>query len=276
MLASFEAFARRIAAENKPAAATTPPPEAEAIAELPPPETQPGRWPLLAAIVAVAIIPTIVLAVLYTRTLTSTRELMQSNAHLASVVQEQQAQLATLQQNVRAAALQRAPIIEAALPGSAAAEPVPYGEAPLSGARLERLRDLIDGLKARNFRGKIKVATYVGEFCLTGNGIEGYSVASDELPVKRCDLVGNPFDDGLPSTQRQSLSFANLVSSARQQNGDAIKIEIDYSGRRPLVPYPEGEQLTKATAGDWNRVAAQNNRVEFVTEPAVTTSLAGS
>ena len=276
MLASFEAFARRITAENKPAAATAPQSEAEAFAELPPPEPQPSRWPLLAVIAAIAIIPTLVLAVLYTRTLTSTRDLMQSNAHLASVVQEQQAQLATLQQNVRASALLQAPAMAPAVPGSAAAEPVPYGEAPLSGARLERLRDLIDGLRARNFRGKIKVATYVGEFCLTGNGIEGYSVASDELPVKRCDLVGNPFDDGLPSTQRQSLSFANLVSSARQQNGDAIKIEIDYSGRRPMVPYPEGEQLAKATAGDWNRVAAQNNRVEFVTEPAVATSLAGS
>jgi len=271
ILASFEAFARRITADNKPAATTEP----QEVAELPPTEPPPSRWPLLAAVAAIAILPTIVLALLYSRTLNSTHDLMQSNAHLASVVEEQQSQLATLQQTVRASTQQPAATVAATTPGPGA-EPVPYGEAPLSGARLERLRELIDTLKARNFRGKIRIATYVGEFCLTGNGIEGYSVASDDLPVKRCDLVGNPFDDGLPSTQRQSLPFANLVASARQQSGDALKIEIDYSGRHPAVPYPEAEQLAKATAGDWNRIAMQNNRVEFVTEPPVDTSLTGS
>jgi len=34
------------------------------------------------------------------------------------------------------------------------------------------------------------------------------------------------------------------------------------------VPYPRGDQLAKVTAGDWNRIAAQNNRVEFAAQPA--------
>jgi CheY-like chemotaxis protein len=272
ILASFEAFARRITADNKPAAATA---DTQEVAELSPPEPPPSRWPLLLGVAAIALLPTIVLALLYTRTLNSTHDLMLSNTHLASIVEEQQSQLATLQQTARASAQQQAATVAATTPGPGA-EPVPYGEAPLSGARLERLRELLDVLKARNFRGKVKIATYVGEFCLTGNGIEGYSVASEDLPVKRCDLVGNPFDDGLPGTQRQSLPFANLVASTRQQGGGALKIEIEYAGRHPAVPYPEGEQLAKATAGDWNRVALQNNRVEFVTEPSTVTSLAGS
>jgi len=143
---------------------------------------------------------------------------------------------------------------------------VPYGETPLSGARLERLREMLDNLRNTGFHGKVKVATYVGEFCLTGNGIEGYSVAADDLPVKRCDLVGNPFDDSLTGTQRQSLDFANLIASVRQQTGDALTIEVAGGGRLPSLAYPEGEALAKATAGEWNRIAAQNNRVEFVAE----------
>src|SRR4029453_6981167 len=74
-----------------------------------------------------------------------------------------------------------------------ASEPVPYREAPLAGAPVDRLREFLAGLKADGFHGTVKVATYIGEFCLTGNGIEGYSIAADEMPLKRCDMVGNPF-----------------------------------------------------------------------------------
>jgi hypothetical protein len=86
--------------------------------------------------------------------------------------------------------------------------------------------------------------------------------------VKRCDLVGNPFDDSLTAAQRQSLGFANLVSTIKQETEDAVTIEVAYIGRRPNVAYPDSDRSTKATAGDWNRAAALNNRVEFAALPA--------
>jgi hypothetical protein len=128
---------------------------------------------------------------------------------------------------------------------------------------------MLGQLRASNFRGKVRVATFVGDFCLTGNGIEGYSMAADDLPKQRCDLVGNPFEDSLPTAQRQSLAFANLVASLRQESGGALTVEVAHEGRRPAVPYPNAtEQLPRVTAGEWNRIAAQNNRVEFATQPA--------
>jgi hypothetical protein len=264
--ASLETLARRVIAEHTPGSSQTEPETAGSQATA----TQPTamRWPLLAAISAVAILPTVVLAVLYTRTLQSTQALTQSNAHLASVVEEQQSQLATLQQAARDATIAAAAVTATPAIPNVAREVVPYGEAPLAGARLERLRGLLADLKASGFRGKLKVATYVGEFCLTGNGIEGYSMAADDLPVRRCDLVGNPFEDGLTNAQRQSLGFANLVSSMGQQTADAVTIEVANAGRLPNVTYPEGEALAKTTAGEWNHIAAQNNRVEFVPEGA--------
>jgi hypothetical protein len=33
------------------------------------------------------------------------------------------------------------------------------------------------------------------------------------------------------------------------------------------VPYLDGERLNQATAGEWNRIAAQNNRVDFAAIP---------
>jgi CheY-like chemotaxis protein len=266
VLASLEAFARRIATEMKPAAAPTPPPEP---IELPPPPPPPSRWPLVAAIAALALLPTVVLAVLHMRTLDTLNDLARSNTRLNEYVQEQQLQLASLRQAIQGREAQAAaPVARAAAAEDVESEPVPYGEAPLGGARLERMRDMITQLKAGGFHGTLRVATYVGEFCLVGNGIEGYSMAADDLPASRCDLRGNPFDDGLSAAQRQSLPFANLVASLRQDKTDQLRVEVEHEGRKPVVPYPRGDQLAKVTAGDWNKIAAQNNRVEFAAQPA--------
>jgi CheY-like chemotaxis protein len=267
VLASLEAFARRIGTEMKPAA--TPPPPPEPIEAQPPPPP-PSRWPLVAAIAALALLPTFVLAVIHTRTLDAMNELAQSNTRLAAFAEEQQLQLAALRQAVQGREVQLATAASARRPAEASveSEQVPYGEAPLSGARLERLRDMIAQLKAGGFHGTLKVATFVGEFCLVGNGIEGYSMPADDLPASRCDLRGNPFDDGLSTAQRQSLPFANLVASLRQDKSEQLRVEVEHEGRKPAVPYPRGDQLAKVTAGDWNKIAAQNNRVEFAAQPA--------
>lgn len=261
--ASMEVLTRKIAADARPATAGEPEAMPVAPAEASPVQ-QPARWPTLAAFVAISLIPTAVLAFLHMQLQASTQALMQSNAHLASVVEEQQLQLSALQQAARAA--QSNPVAAATRPGEAQSEPVPYGEAPLAGSRLEHLRTMVEELRGGGFKGKVRASTYVGEFCLTGNGIEGYSIAAEDMPVKRCDLIGNPFDDSLTSAQRQSLGFANLVSSVQQQTGNALAIEVVNGGRAASVAYPEGEALAKATAGEWNRIAAQNNRVEFVAE----------
>ncbi len=257
--ASIEVLTRKVAAEHKPAA--EPPSAAEPIA----PARPPSRWPLMAFVVAVALLPTCVLALLFMRTQDSIRTLMQSNAHLASVVEEQQSQLFALQQAARAATSNPA-TDDADLADRLQRVTVPYGEAPLSGARLERLRAMLDDLRSKGFKGHVRATSYAGEFCLTGNGIEGYSMAADDLPVKRCDLIGNPFDDSLTAAQRQSLAFANLVSSLPQQSGNALRIEVASPSRSAILAYPEGEALARTTAGEWNRIAAQNNRVEFVAE----------
>ncbi len=259
--ASIEVLTRKIAAETRPAAAETMTATEQTFGS---PEPAPIRWPLLAAAAAVALVPTLVLAFLQLQTARSTQSLMQSNAHLASIVEEQQAQLAALQDAARVAST--VPTATMAAFATSNRETVPYGEPPLSGSRLERLREILDSLRAGGFKGRVRTTTYAGEFCLTGNGIEGYSMAADDLPVKRCDVLGNPFDDSLTAAQRQSLGFANLAASIPQETGNALSVEVAHGGRTAAVPYPEGEALTKTTAGEWNRIAAQNNRVEFTME----------
>jgi CheY-like chemotaxis protein len=270
VLASLEAFARRIGTEIKQ---TTPATESvERVAGTAPAEPAPAsspRWPLVALIVAVALLPTIVLAALYTRTLQSTQDLMRSNARLAAIVEEQHAQIVNLQQKPETLASSgSAATSQAADHSKTQTELVPYGDVPLSGARSDKLRELVTRLKSESFHGRLRIATFTGNFCLTGNGIEGYSLAADELPAKRCDQIGNPFDDGLATPQRQSLAFANQIASARRDKDAAFTIEVVHEGHQPAIAEPDPEVASKMTARELNRIAAQNNRVEFSIDAA--------
>jgi CheY-like chemotaxis protein len=139
---------------------------------------------------------------------------------------------------------------------------VPYGEDALSGPRLELLRQLLSRLAARNYAGIVEVRTFPGRFCLVGNANEGFSVAPDELAFSRCNAVGNPHEDALEPSQRESLGYANLVGEFRNATKNALDIRLtsgDTASAAMAYPQVSGT----LTAGEWNRAAAANNRLEI-------------
>ncbi|AMN48179.1 hypothetical protein ACG33_13945 [Steroidobacter denitrificans] len=287
LLASLEVFARRIDKNARQAALHAAPVQGNSAPRsvegdsgrldqvpaeggetisAPAPRSVRRRWPLAAAIAALALLPTAVLTLMQLRAQDHIHELARSNAHLTNLLAEQHAGLRELQQTLDNPPLDiAAALLEA--PRKVATANVPYGEAPLAGARLERLREMIAALQSAGFEGRLRIATFTGEFCLTGNSMEGYSLAADDTPLQRCDLVGNPFEDALTAAQRQSLAFANLIASTQQET-TALTFDIHYEGRKPSVPYPDSGKSAQLSAGEWNRIAAQNNRVEFIALPA--------
>jgi CheY-like chemotaxis protein len=263
MLATFEAFARRMSSEIKEMTRVASPPPAE---PLPPPPVGIPWWPV-ALTALLAVVPSVILGFLYWQSIGTT-------AALASSLAETKAQLASAEAAVLAAAApdgdsdgSDAGTVGSSPPsGPLAVEYVPYGETPLAEARLDRLRGLAATLEAQGFRGSIVVESYVGDFCLTGGAGEGFAVADAALPSQQCDLVGNPFEDAISPAQRQSVDFANFAATLRRRTGGAIVVDAVSAGRRNPVEYPE--QREGSTAGEWNAVAAQNNRVEFRLVPA--------
>ncbi len=146
-------------------------------------------------------------------------------------------------------------------------EPVPYGELPFDHSRVDVLRDVLSKLEAQGFRGVVKVTSSPGIFCLTGDVADGFAPAAASLPLSKCDLVGNPFEDSLSGQQRESLSFANLVAGVRQRTAGAINVVTEYAASpHAVVAYPPHSDTL--TAGEWNRAASANNRVEYSVEPA--------
>jgi len=268
IVASFDGFAARMAADLRQAAPATP------VAE-PPPAPAPQRqriWPWAAACGAAGLIAA-VCAALWESTRTDLSisraelaALRSTNAELQHAHEDLAAAVTDLTAAVAASAANSSkPPSAAVLPRS---EPVPYGEIPFDRNRLDVLRDLLAKLEAQGFRGVVKLTSLTGLYCLSGNASDGFAPANAVLPANKCDLVGNPFEESLSGQQRESLAFANLIAGVRQHTSGAITVALENAGSsRPSVPYPPRNEAL--TAGEWNRAAAANNRVEITAEPSV-------
>jgi CheY-like chemotaxis protein len=271
LLATFEAFARRLISEMKESIGKIPPPPSFESLTPPPPRRQ--WWPVVLTALFAAVPAAVLGYVAWQANLSNAflaRELADSRAAVerakSAAMIAAAAASATVASNPSPAGAPGGGGVGGPDAGPIATEYVPYGEAPLAGSRLERLRALASMLEAQQFKGRIRVESYVGDFCLGGNASEGFSPADASLPATKCDLVGNPFDDSLSMAQRQSVDFANFAATLRRRTGGDLQIEVVNGGRSQPVAYPEQDE--KTTAGSWNMVAARNNRVEFHVLPA--------
>jgi hypothetical protein len=242
----------------------------------PPPRAPRAVWPWGAALAAASLVALAFAA----SWLTARNELAQSRAEIAGLtsanVELQRARndlSATVKDLTADLAVATgggaAPAAVASTAGASTVashvESVPYGEIPFDHSRLDVLRDLLAKLEAQGFHGVVKITSLAGLFCLSGNAADGYTLAAAAVPAAKCDLVGNPFEESLSGQQRQSLAFANLIAGVRQRTAGAITVAIESGGSgRPITPYPAKSDLL--TAGEWNRAAAANNRVEFIAE----------
>jgi CheY-like chemotaxis protein len=269
IVASLDSFASRIVSDVR----HEPPPLAEPLPTAPP---KPSSLPWALSLVAVGIV-----AVAFAASWLTTRsELAGVRAQLAGLaaenteLQRTRADLsATVKDLTAAVAATNSGVIGSALGGgnggvapmASRVETVPYGEIPFDRTRLDVLREFLARLDSQGFRGVLRITNLAGMFCLSGNPADGFVPAAANLPVSKCDLIGNPFEDSLSSQQRESLAFANLIAGVRQRVSGAITIDLESGGTsRSGTPYPA--RTEGLTAGEWNRVAAANNRVEFAAE----------
>ncbi len=144
----------------------------------------------------------------------------------------------------------------------------PPDAVPFDELRLEKLSGLLDRLRPLGFRGTVRLAAHVGDFCMRRARDQSWELAPDELPVSRCDRAGLLPEEAQAESARQSIAFANYLVRLAAAGGP-IRVEIDSLGNaEPLVPYPV--ITDNLTAGEWNRVARQNQRVDIrlVAQPA--------
>lgn len=258
LVAGVDTQTDRITAEVRALLLEALPPAAPVPAPLPPPEpprsAPPWAWIIACAALAIALAST----ALWWRG-------VRSIDSLAAEVQLLRTQRA-------AEALRAAAPVGAAAPGvpvpsvSGAVKPiavtVPYGTDALGGPRLEVIGKLLYRLAGQKAAGVVDIRTFAGRFCLMGNAIDGYSLAPDEMLFSRCDTVGNPSDEALSTAQRTPLALANLIGDIRSSTNGALSVRVAVGDPANLaVPYPPVS--ADLTAGEWNRAAIANNRIEI-------------
>ena len=88
------------------------------------------------------------------------------------------------------------------------------------------------------------------------------TLAPDSTPVPKCDQIGNPREDNGSAAQRESVAFANMLSTAQRNSGGRIEVQLTAgTADETITPYPPVSDSLQA--GEWNRVASANNRVEL-------------
>jgi CheY-like chemotaxis protein len=140
-----------------------------------------------------------------------------------------------------------------------------YGEAPFGGDRVELVRGLVERLKEAGFTGTLKLQGHAGQFCLVASS-GGWRVADAATPIVNCDVKGffNKQDARI-SSARQSAEFRAMLGSPAIA-GSGIRVQIEGLGDEGRsADYPTPEKVS--TAGEWNAVAARNNRVSVVLVP---------
>jgi CheY-like chemotaxis protein len=271
IVASLDSFASRIVSDVRDSLPVVPPLEVPK----PPPRPAQPNWHWAAGIAAACLVAVAFAAVW----LVAREELAKSRAEIAALtssnteLQRARTELSATVKDLTAALASASTVAGAStgVPGAAGAptrvEPVPYGEIPFDRGRLDVLRELLSRLESQGFRGVVKITSLAGIFCLSGNATDGFAPAPASALASKCDVVGNPFEESLSGQQRQSLAFANLVAGVRQRTAGAITVAMESGGSgRPSVSYPA--RTESLTAGEWNRAAAANNRVEFAAESA--------
>jgi CheY-like chemotaxis protein len=131
---------------------------------------------------------------------------------------------------------------------------------PFDDVRLEKLTGLLSRLRELGFRGAVRLESHVGDFCMRRVRDVSWEMAPDDLLVSRCDRVGLLPEEARAESSRQSVAFANYLAEL-SVSGGPISVEIEpFGNARPTVAYPV--VTGDLTAGEWNQVARQNQRVE--------------
>ena len=136
----------------------------------------------------------------------------------------------------------------------------PFGEVGLDGARAEGLSTLFAALQRLGFAGTVAVDVHLGRFCMSYGSGGTLELEAPDRSTEVCDQIGWPEVEAIGVGTQESLPFAYVLSDAAKRY-PSLRVETASHGTAvPLVPYPSTNY--RSTVGEWNAIAAQNQRVE--------------
>jgi CheY-like chemotaxis protein len=140
-----------------------------------------------------------------------------------------------------------------------------FGQIPFDDKRRSNLEQIVRVLRLAGVGAEIELRTHVGEFCRVYADTGRAVLPDPTLPIEQCDIIGYEPGEAQALASGQSLDF-RLFAEKLNGDGGPITIKLVPVGVfEPLAVYPADSEIPQA--GDWNRIAARNQRVEMTLRP---------
>ena len=136
-----------------------------------------------------------------------------------------------------------------------------FDAAPLSETQIINLQNLVFKLNESNYKGIIELTIHFGDFCVIKTRNGDYALPNRNIPADACTLMSDITQD-FETKDYLSVPYVQFEqSSAPIQRGD-IEVVINMAGYdSPLYTPPVS--TANVRAGEWNDIAAQNNRISM-------------
>lgn len=259
LLDSYEAIASRVANEIR---------DVEEPELLPPEKEKPESQRTLRIFAAILAIAVLVFASLFFQREQSYRQLNAQNVELLRSLEQQQTaqvsgalqvqeQLDSYERSIGDAYLTSLDAVEWGINHNSS---YAFSEIPLSDSKLRQFEALLTILGNMDFAGQVRVEVHTGDYCMVSASAESWALAPADTRVESCDRIGFELSEAIERGLRQSVSFANFINVVDERSGGSVHFDIVSLGNlQPDVAYPAVR--AGLSAGVWNEIAAQNNKV---------------
>lgn len=137
---------------------------------------------------------------------------------------------------------------------------------PFDDQRLNAVNELAKRLHEEGFEGVVHMTAHAGDFCMIKDKRGRITLAPDDLPVTKCQGFG--YEEARLRRQGglQTAAFAKHVEGEPLVEGSRIRLVAEPAIESvPLIEYPPLDE--KMTAGEWNAIARENQRIEIKLVP---------
>lgn len=145
---------------------------------------------------------------------------------------------------------------------------VEFGAMALGDENLVTLQELVSRLDAAGFAGDILLYVHSGDFCVVHDDGGDRVLPPPETSLEDCRRESEQVGSATLQDQ-MSVAFINYLVTSPVLNGGDIRVDVRHQGfAEPKFRYPE----PTVPAGEWNRIAALNNRLEVELHPSAAQS----
>lgn len=136
-----------------------------------------------------------------------------------------------------------------------------YQQSPFNDQQAQTLQATLAILKGMEFTGKISLTSHLAQYCLIKDNNGQWVLPDSKSNIDDCTVWPSSALEIDTMGLQQSIAFSNFLSGHSEAE-TAISIELNtQSFSDPLLPYPTQNSIL--TAGEWNAIAQQNQRIIY-------------